>query len=131
MFGRKTPAEVAACYFPSGIITRLWMMFGNRVSDKKLGELLLQKSIINSQDLEHALKNQDSYGVRLGEVLEADGKISAYELHQLLAEQYQLPFVDLTVEGCDALLLEKEERENYLKQRKQRKQKMSFTKISL
>jgi len=89
-------------------------MFGYRNSDKKLGELLLTNNVINQQELDSALSVQEEIGSRLGQVLEADGKISAFALHKLLAEQYEMPFADLTVEGCDPLLLEKEERHIYL-----------------
>ncbi len=63
---------------------------------KKLGEILVASGVVSDADVEAALSDQSAgEPSRLGDLLVATGKISSIELARGLAEQYELPFVDL------------------------------------
>ena len=57
---------------------------------RRLGELLLDRRLVDEADLEEALAVQATTGRRLGEILVARGALTAPELIGVLAEQYGL-----------------------------------------
>ena len=61
----------------------------------KLGEALVQRGLITPVDLEKALDVQKRTGERLGRILIALGMVRRQQLYRVLAELWQLPFVDL------------------------------------
>lgn len=76
-----------------------------------LGTLLLRDGIIDEQELEEALAEQRSSGKRLGEVLVERGSVTRMQVARLLAEQHELPFLELDDSELDpeaALLLPEE-----------------------
>src|SRR5215471_8559924 len=72
-----------------------------------LGVLLLRDGIVTKEDLEAVLDTQrDSRrqrlsGSRLGELLVEHGLVTRDQVAKLLAEQYELPFIDLNEDDVD------------------------------
>ncbi len=62
---------------------------------KKIGEHLIDAGVIREQDVASALERQHQTGAKLGEILLAEGKISAFKFYKELAEHKKLPFIDL------------------------------------
>ncbi len=62
----------------------------------KIGDLLLQKNIITSEQLTTALGEQKKNGGRLGSALTRLGYIHESELLQFLSEQYNVPSINLS-----------------------------------
>jgi cellulose synthase/poly-beta-1,6-N-acetylglucosamine synthase-like glycosyltransferase len=69
-----------------------------------LGERLVQRGLIDRPTLEWALVRQRETGERLGRILLAAGKVRRLDLRQVLAEQWDLPFIDLLHTPLDAEL---------------------------
>lgn len=67
----------------------------------RLGELLLRKGLITAEHLEKALADSRTSGDLLGRVLIRQGYVFDNDLARTLAEQLQLPYVDLQVLGVD------------------------------
>jgi MSHA biogenesis protein MshE len=63
----------------------------------RIGELLVQNEIISCAQLEHALRVQRTRGRRLGRTLIDLGYVEEDELLTFLAQQLDIPFVDLRV----------------------------------
>ena len=61
----------------------------------RIGDLLVQHHKISESQLKQALSEQKKSGRKLGQVLVGLGYIDDSELLQFLAEQLQIPFVDL------------------------------------
>ncbi|MGV3619755.1 MAG: hypothetical protein ACO1OB_03000 [Archangium sp.] len=63
---------------------------------KKLGEILVETGAATAADVDEALNDQNAGEPnRLGDLLLATGKISSQQLARALAEQHQVPFVEL------------------------------------
>ena len=62
---------------------------------KRLGEILLERGLINIDQLDAALVHQRQWGVRLGAALVAKGFIAEGALTQVLSESLAIPMVDL------------------------------------
>lgn len=63
---------------------------------RKLGEILVANGAVSAGDVDGALADQSAGDAsRLGDLLVATGKISSSQLARGLAEQYELPFVEL------------------------------------
>jgi type IV pilus assembly protein PilB len=60
-----------------------------------LGTLLLRDGLVDEDDLEAALVDQRSSGKRLGEVLVERGAVTRTQVARVLAEQHELPFIEL------------------------------------
>jgi hypothetical protein len=68
-------------------VTRLW---------PALGALLVRDGLVTHEELDSALAQQRlSGGKRLGEVLVERGSVTRADVARVVAEQYELPFVDL------------------------------------
>ncbi|MDC4207067.1 MAG: ATPase, T2SS/T4P/T4SS family (plasmid) [Candidatus Manganitrophus sp.] len=61
----------------------------------RLGEILIDKGILTSQQLEEVLQLQAERKIRLGEVVVKKGWISSQTLAQTLAAHFHLPYIDL------------------------------------
>uniref|UniRef100_UPI004055CA7D GspE/PulE family protein n=1 Tax=Acetatifactor sp. TaxID=1872090 RepID=UPI004055CA7D len=61
----------------------------------RLGDMLVNDGIINSDQLTKALEAQKGTGRKLGEVLVDEGILSEKEIAQALSNQMNIPFVDL------------------------------------
>ncbi len=66
-----------------------------RVTLKQLGELLLEKGIINQNQLEKALKLQKEKGGLIGQILVMLGFVTEEEIAQALTVQYGFPYLPL------------------------------------
>ncbi len=76
-----------------------------------LGTLLLRVGAIDPEQLEIALTEKERSPRRLGEILVEWGWVSSVEIARALAEQYGMPFLDLTQTEIDqeaAMLLSEE-----------------------
>jgi type IV pilus assembly protein PilB len=76
-----------------------------------LGTLLLRVGAIDPEQLEIALTEKERSPRRLGEILVEWGWVSSVEIAKALAEQYGMPFLDLSeteVEQEAAMLLPEE-----------------------
>lgn len=66
-----------------------------RIISKQLGELLLERGIINSAQLDKALKLQKERGGLIGQVLVTLGFAKEEEIAQALTLQYGFPYLPL------------------------------------
>jgi type IV pilus assembly protein PilB len=66
------------------------------VSQKKIGELLLQEGLISQEQLSRALEDQSQTGERVGAALIKLGYISEDMLAEFIAKQFHVPQVNLT-----------------------------------
>ncbi|MCX8044743.1 MAG: GspE/PulE family protein [Desulfobacterota bacterium] len=62
----------------------------------RLGDLLIQKGILNEQQLRIALQEQNITGNLLGSILVTLGFVASREIAAILAQQSNLEFIDLT-----------------------------------
>ncbi len=66
-----------------------------RIVSKQLGELLLERGIINESQLEKALKIQKEKGGLIGQILVMLGFAKEEEIAQALTVQYGFPYLPL------------------------------------
>jgi type IV pilus assembly protein PilB len=66
-----------------------------RAVSKQLGELLLERGIINASQLETALKTQREKGGLIGQILVSLGFAKEEEIAQALTVQYGFPYLPL------------------------------------
>ena len=66
-----------------------------RIITKRLGEVLLDRSVINRKELEQALAHQKSHGGLLGEILIQLGFVTEEEIALTLTAQYGFPYLPL------------------------------------
>ena len=66
-----------------------------------LGALLLRDGSLTVEQLEQALEDKKSSDKRLGEILVDRGYVTPTQVSRVLAEQHELPFVDLVREPID------------------------------
>jgi hypothetical protein len=63
---------------------------------KRLGELLLERRLIDTEQLNAALAHQRQWGIRLGAALVAKGFMAEATLMRVLSESLSIPMVDLS-----------------------------------
>jgi type IV pilus assembly protein PilB len=68
----------------------------NKISKKQLGELLIERGIINHRQLEKALIVQKEKGGLIGEILVELGFAKEEDIAQALTCQYGFPYLPLT-----------------------------------
>ncbi|NOY66637.1 MAG: glycosyltransferase [Gammaproteobacteria bacterium] len=81
---------------------------GRDIDDVKhipLGELLISAGVLDKDHLQQALLIQKEWGTRLGDILLAKGWVRALDFYQVLADHYELPFINLMEESVDNRLL--------------------------
>ena len=66
-----------------------------RIVSKQLGELLLERGVINQSQLDKAIKLQKEKGGLIGQVLVALGFAKEEEIAQALTVQYGFPYLPL------------------------------------
>ena len=66
-----------------------------------LGSLLLRDGVLTVEQLEAALAEKDVSGKRLGEILVDHGYVTRSQVTRVLAEQHELPYIDLVREPID------------------------------
>ena len=67
-----------------------------RIINKQLGELLIQRNIINQRQLEKALAAQKERGGLIGEILVELGFSKEEDIAQALTAQYGFPYLPLS-----------------------------------
>ncbi len=73
---------------------------------KRLGEILLERGLIDVDQLNSALAHQRNWGMRLGTALVAKGFIAEGMLTRVLSESLGIPMVDLARVAVDARALQ-------------------------
>ena len=66
-----------------------------------LGALLLRDGALTVEQLEASLLEKKTSSKRLGEILVDSGFVTPTQISRVLAEQHELPFIDLTREAVD------------------------------
>ncbi len=82
------------------------MVIMRRIIDKKLGQLLVEKGIINDKNLEHALKVQGEKGGLIGQILVSLGYASEEDIAQAITVQYGFPYLPLKGYDIDKEVLD-------------------------
>jgi len=67
-----------------------------RIINKRLGELLIERGIINTRQLEKALAIQQEKGGLIGELLVELGFVKEEDIAQALTAQYGFPYLPLS-----------------------------------
>src|SRR5438128_1718112 len=62
---------------------------------RRLGAILLSRELITAEQLRQGFEEQTAGGRRLGEIIVEQGWVTSLDLALALAEQHNLPFVDL------------------------------------
>jgi cellulose synthase/poly-beta-1,6-N-acetylglucosamine synthase-like glycosyltransferase/uncharacterized protein (DUF1919 family) len=81
---------------------------------QRLGEHLVSTGLISAAQLAEAISLQQSQPTRLGDIILAQGWVSAYKFYHALAGYYQRPFVNLLKNPPDAALFERTDIAGYL-----------------
>lgn len=88
---------------------------GGRPKDKLLGEILVTRSAMTHDDLESFLHEDYQEGTRIGRQLVKRGLVEDVDVARALAEQADLHYADLEMEGIDLLKI-RQFTEGYLAQ---------------
>lgn len=67
-----------------------------RMSNKKLGELLIEEGVLDKPKLEEALQQQKATGEMLGEVLVRMNLVTERDIARTVATQFALPYLPVT-----------------------------------
>lgn len=67
-----------------------------KITKKRLGELLVAEGLVTKEQIEESLKEQKKSGGLLGEVLIKLGYVTEFDIAQVLAAQFGLPYLDAT-----------------------------------
>ncbi len=67
----------------------------------RLGDLLLTQGVVTKEDLERAYEKQSESGEKLGRILVEEGLVKERQLFELLAQQLNLDFLDLSQHDVD------------------------------
>lgn len=76
-------------------------------SNKRIGEIMIEKGYITEAQLHDALMDQKMSDKFLGMILKAKGIVTDQEITEALAQQFNLPVVDLKAEHIDMELARK------------------------
>jgi type IV pilus assembly protein PilB len=69
------------------------MKFLEKLTKKKLGELLVMEGLVTRDQVVDALNEQRRTGKLLGEILVSYGVVSEWDIASTIAKQFQLPFL--------------------------------------
>jgi type IV pilus assembly protein PilB len=78
----------------------------NRLTRKKLGEILVEQNLLTEQQVQDALRIQHQTGMMLGETLVASKLISEEKLVAALAQQFGVPYIKPTAYKIPGELLD-------------------------
>jgi glycosyltransferase XagB len=81
---------------------------------KRLGEVLVEQGMVSQEQVDRALLIQKQCQSRLGRILIGEGALNNYTLHMAVARHHKIPFVNLTKEPGDPVLLQRDQRNNYI-----------------
>jgi type IV pilus assembly protein PilB len=65
-----------------------------RMTKRKLGEVLLQERLVSKEQIEEALADQSVTGELLGEILVRKGYVAERNIAETVATQYSLPYLE-------------------------------------
>lgn len=82
-------------------------------SKVKIGEHLVKVGAVKPEDVETALDEQQITGGRVGKILQAKGKISAYRFYQEYSKYKNLEFVNLDEQQYEKNLIDKKSKDKY------------------
>ena len=71
------------------------MSMGRRIITKRIGEILMERGVINAKQLEEALSIQHEQGGLLGQILVKIGAVTEQEVALALTAQYGFPYLPL------------------------------------
>ncbi|HEY3397094.1 MAG TPA: ATPase, T2SS/T4P/T4SS family [Armatimonadota bacterium] len=83
---------------------------------KQIGQMLIEKGLLNPEQLRQALETQKQTTQLIGEVLVDLGFVQRQALYETLAEQLRIPYLDVSLDTVDAsvaTLLSREDAERY------------------
>ncbi len=60
---------------------------------KRIGEILLERGLIQQSDLDDVLSVQSKFNRKFGEILRVIGLVSEWDVTQCLSEQFKLPII--------------------------------------
>jgi len=80
-------------------------MGGVLVSTSKIGEILIERGLINELQLKHALDYQEKFGGRIGWILLSLGYISKKEFYSALSEQYGIEYISPSIKDLDSEII--------------------------
>lgn len=72
----------------------------------RVGDILLREGLIRADQLEEALQLQQTWGSRLGDIVQAKGWVRSRDLYHALADHYGREFVDLVANPPDPALID-------------------------
>ena len=78
------------------------MALSKRIASKHLGELLLERGVINQSQLDKALKVQKEKGGLIGQIMVMLGFAKEEEIAQALTVQYGFPYLPLEMYEINA-----------------------------
>ncbi|MFM2092546.1 MAG: Type secretion system protein [Planctomycetota bacterium] len=78
----------------------------NRLTRKKLGEILVEQNLLTEQQVQDALRIQHQTGMMLGETLVASKLITEEKLVAALAQQFGVPYIKPTAYKIPGELLD-------------------------
>jgi cellulose synthase/poly-beta-1,6-N-acetylglucosamine synthase-like glycosyltransferase len=82
-----------------------------------LGQILLEGSLINEEQLQQALDISKRTRARIGDVVISEGMLTYLDLYKAVAKHYQLDFINLLTLEPDKKLLNEDMAESYLQMR--------------
>lgn len=81
---------------------------------KKIGEHLIEQGLLSPSEIEKALKIQQETGSLLGEILQAEGLITAYKFYKEFAAFKNIPFVNLEEYSVNNAVLINADKQEYI-----------------
>jgi len=78
----------------------------NRLTRKKLGEILLEEGLITEEQIQDALRLQHQQGILFGEALVDQGIITENKIVSTLVPQFGIPYIDASKYDVAMELLE-------------------------
>lgn len=81
--------------------------------DKKIGEVLLEKKLIDKASLEAALEKQQIDKSKIGKILMSENIIRPLAFHKAIAEKYGVDFIYLNNDEANPKLINSAEKHNY------------------
>lgn len=78
----------------------------NRLTRKKLGEILQEEGLVSEQQVQDALRLQHQQGILFGEALVQQGIITEDQIVSTLVSQFGIPYIDASGYDINTELLE-------------------------
>jgi cellulose synthase/poly-beta-1,6-N-acetylglucosamine synthase-like glycosyltransferase len=81
--------------------------------DKKIGEVLLEKRLIDKEALDAALQKQQIDQSKIGKILMSENIVRPLAFHRAIATKFGVEFVDLSIDEPNAKLINATQKHNY------------------